>query len=337
MRLLVWGTGAIGGTLAAHFARAGHQVVCVDVNEAHVRAIADRGLHVTGPIDDFVARPEARVPGELTGAFAAVLLCVRSRDTEAAAAAIAPHLHPHGYIASFQNGLNELVIAEIVGRPRTVGAFINFAAEYVEPGVVFHGGRGAVVVGELDGARTDRIEALHRLCRTFDDGALLSSDIMSYLWGKLIYGGFLRITALADMSIADGLAAAGPRPIFVALAREILAVADAEAIRLHGFNGFEPEAFRPTANPEALAGTFDAMVRFNRGSALTHASVWQDLTVRKRSTDTGPQLAPMLRIAAGRGIDTPVTRRLVDVMAEIEAGRLGVGPAALERLGAAIA
>jgi 2-dehydropantoate 2-reductase len=336
MKLLVWGAGAIGGTLAAHFARAGHQVVCVDVVEAHVRAIADRGLHVTGPIGDFVAWPEARTPEDVAGEFPAVLLCVRSKDTEAAAARIARHLHPDGYIASFQNGLNELVIAEVVGRRRTVGAFINFAAEYVEPGVVFHGGRGAVVVGELDGARTDRIEALHRVCLAFDESAALSPDIMSYLWGKLIYGGFLRITALADMSIADGLAAAGCRPIFVALAREILAVADAESIHLHGFNGFEPEAFRPGAAPGALGRTFDAMVRFNRESALTHASVWQDLTVRKRPTDTGPQFAPMLRIAAARGIGTPVTRRLIEVITEIEDGRLGVGPAALGRLGAGI-
>jgi 2-dehydropantoate 2-reductase len=307
------------------------------VDEAHVRAIADRGLHVTGPLDDFVARPEARTPDGLAGEFGAALLCVRSRDTEAATAALARHLRPDGYVASFQNGLNELVMADIVGRPRTVGAFINFAAEYVEPGVVFHGGRGAVVVGELDGRRTERIEALHRLCLAFEPAAELSSDIMSYLWGKLIYGGFLRITAVADLGIADGLAAPAARPAFVALAREIQAVADAEGVRLHGFNGFEPDAFRPGAAPGALDRTFDAMVRFNRGSALTHASVWQDLTVRKRRTDTGPQLAPMLRIAAARGVPTPMARRLIEVITEIEEGRLGVGPDALARLGAGLA
>ena len=223
-----------------------------------------------------------------------------------------PHLEPQGYVASFQNGLNELVIADIVGRQRTVGAFINFAAEYMEPGVVLYGGRGAVVVGELDGARTARIEALHGLCLAFDEGALLSPDIMSYLWGKLIYGGFLRVTALADMSIADGLEAPEPRPLFVALACEILSVAGTESIDPHGFNGFEPDAFRHGADPRALTRTFEAMVRFNRASALTHASVWRDLTIRKRRTDTGPQFAPMTadrRHARDRGPRDPAPHR----------------------------
>ncbi len=47
-----------------------------------------------------------------------------------------------------QNGLNELVIADIVGKARTVGAFVNFGADYLEPGLILYGGRGAVVVGE---------------------------------------------------------------------------------------------------------------------------------------------------------------------------------------------
>jgi 2-dehydropantoate 2-reductase len=337
MRVLVWGTGAIGGTLAAYFARAGHQVVCVDVVGEHVRAISDRGLHVTGPIDDFVARPRASTPDGVAGEFPAVLLCVKSTDTADAATMARGHLGPDGYVASFQNGLNELLIAGIVGRDRTIGAFINFAAEYLEPGVVFYGGRGAVVVGELDGKSTPRIAALHRLCLEFDGDAQVSPDIMSYLWGKLIYAGFLRVTAVADASIADGLAAPGHRAVFVALAREILGVADTEGIHPHGFNGFEPDAFRPGAAEGALGRSFDAMVRFNRGSALTHASVWRDLAIRKRRTDTGAQFAPMLAMAAARGIATPVTSRLVETIAEIEEGRLGVGPAALARLAVGIA
>jgi 2-dehydropantoate 2-reductase len=332
MRLLVWGAGAIGGTLAAYFTRAGHDTVCVDVVEAHVRAITDRGLHVTGPIDDFVARPAACTPDELAGQFASVLLCVKSMDTLDATTQLQRHLDPDGYVVSFQNGLNELLIADIVGGRRTIGAFISFAAEYLEPGRVLYGGRGAVVVGELDGALTPRIEALHRLCREFDDGAVLVPDVMRYLWGKLVYGGFLRVTALADMSIADGLEAAAARPFLVALAREILTVAEAEGVRPHGFNGFEPDAFRHGADPDALARTFAAMAAFNRGSALTHASVWRDLTIRKRRTDTGPQFAPMLRISAARGLSAPLTARLIAVVTEVEDGRLRVGPMALERL-----
>ena len=70
---------------------------------------------------------------------------------------------PTGCVVSAQNGLNERVIAEAVGRERTIGCFVNFGADYMGPGVVMYGGRGAVVVGELDGAVTPRIERLHAL------------------------------------------------------------------------------------------------------------------------------------------------------------------------------
>ena len=63
-------------------------------------------------------------------------------------------------MVSAQNGLNELAIAEVVGAERTVGAFVNFGADYLEPGVIHYGGRGAVVVGEIDGRITPRVTAI---------------------------------------------------------------------------------------------------------------------------------------------------------------------------------
>ena len=60
--------------------------------------------------------------------------------------ALIPHLTADGCVISAQNGLNELAIARVVGEPRTVGAFVNFGADYLEPGVIHYGGRGAVVL-----------------------------------------------------------------------------------------------------------------------------------------------------------------------------------------------
>lgn len=49
--ILVWGAGAIGGTVAAYLRRAGLDITVVDANAAHVRAIRERGLSITGPIE----------------------------------------------------------------------------------------------------------------------------------------------------------------------------------------------------------------------------------------------------------------------------------------------
>ena len=119
--ILIWGAGAIGGTVGAHFARAGLPVVFVDRDAAHVAAIVSQGLRIEGPVAQFAVQAKAVTPGEVEGVFSCVLLCVKAQDTNSAAQALLPHLADNGYVASFQNGLNELELAGIVGRPAPSG------------------------------------------------------------------------------------------------------------------------------------------------------------------------------------------------------------------------
>jgi 2-dehydropantoate 2-reductase len=320
-RPLIWGAGAIGGTVAAYLARAGHAPVCVDVAEDHVDAINRDGLTISGPVDAFTVRVEAYTPDTIQGQFSQAMLCVKGHHTEGAIRQLAPHLAEDGHVVSRQNGLNELTIAKTVGRERTIGAFINFSADYHEPGLILYGSRGSVVVGELDGANTPRVQALHELLLTFDDRAILSDSVFGYLWGKLIYSGFLKTIALGHESIVDGLENRATRDLFVALAREMLAVADTQGIRPQGFDGFVPDAMRAGADVRERDASFTALADFNRGSAKTHSGTWRDLAVRKRKTDTSAQLSPVVALAAENGLATPLTERLIELIGDIEEGR----------------
>ena len=87
--VLIWGAGAIGGTMGAFLARAGHAVTFVDVVADHVAAINADGLHITGPVDDFTARAAAVTPDRLTGTHRLILLAVKAHHTEAAARMLA--------------------------------------------------------------------------------------------------------------------------------------------------------------------------------------------------------------------------------------------------------
>jgi 2-dehydropantoate 2-reductase len=331
-RVLIWGAGAIGGSIGAALARAGHEVLFVDRAEDHVAAINRAGLEITGPVDSHRVCARATTPERVEGVFETVLLAVKGQDTEAAARALAPHLAPDGVVVSAQNGLNERVIARIVGAPRTVGCFVNFGADYHGPGIVQYGGRGAVVVGELDGRRTARIEAIHRLMRDFDADAVLSDNIWGYLWSKLIYGALLFATALTDESIADVLDARRYRPALTALGREVAAVAAAERVRLEAFNGFDPAAFMAGADGAAIERSFDDMVAFNRKSAKTHSGIWRDLAVRKRRTEVDAQIAPIVEIGQSHGLAGPLTARLVELIHDLENGRRRQGWASLDEL-----
>jgi len=51
--IVIWGAGAIGGTIGAHWARAGHEVLLVDQVAAHVQACRSTGLVIRGPVENF--------------------------------------------------------------------------------------------------------------------------------------------------------------------------------------------------------------------------------------------------------------------------------------------
>ena len=319
--ILVWGAGAIGGTAGAHLVRAGHDVVFVDRAADHVAAMAKDGLAITGPVTEFKVPVRATTPEQLRGRFATVLLCVKAQDTEGAARALLPHLADDGCVVSLQNGLNERVISEVVGKERTVGAFVNFGADYTSPGVILFGGRGAVVVGEIDGRITPRAERLHALLKDFEERAVLTPNIWGYLWAKLAYGAMLFATALTNASIADCLASERHRKLFMALPREVLRVSAAARITPEPFDGFDPGAFTPGASESAAIQSLDALVAFNRRSAKSHSGVWRDLAVRKRRTEAEHQLGPIVAVAREHGLSAPITARTISLIREIEDGK----------------
>lgn len=337
MRTLIWGAGAIGGTLGAWLARAGHDVTLVDTVADHVAAIARDGLRITGPIDEFTVRVPAFTPETLVGRWDEIVLATKAHHTGAAVLALLPHLGPDGYVISAQNGLNELEISAAVGREHTVGAFVNFGADYLEPGVIHHGGHGAVVVGEIDGRITPRVTAIHEAWLQFSPRAIVTPNIWGFLWGKEAYGALLFATALTNESIADALAMPAYRPLYVALAREILAVAGARSVTPEAFDGFDPNAYLSSAPAGAAQDSLDKLVAHNRRSAKTHSGIWRDLAVRKRPTEVDAQLGIVVTLGADAGVPTPLTARLVELIHDIERGTRPQSLATLDALAAGLA
>src|SRR2546423_3246480 len=140
--IAIWGAGAIGGPVGAYLARAGADPLLVDADAAHVAAMAASGLKITGPIEEFTAPVRAQTPDQVRGPIRRVLLAVKGQHSAAAARMIAPLLAPDGSVLSLQNGLNAEAVAGEIGTERVLLALVNFASDYIEPGVVHYGGGG---------------------------------------------------------------------------------------------------------------------------------------------------------------------------------------------------
>lgn len=319
--ILIWGAGAIGGTFGAYWARAGEDVLMVDIVPEHVQACRTGGLSISGPVETFTQVVPSVTPDELEGRFSRIVLAVKAPATEAATNALAPHLTDDGCVLSAQNGLNELTIAGIVGERRTMGAFVNFGADWHGPGDILFGNRGAVVVGEVDGSVRDRTRDMHRLLSIFESDAVLTPDIWSYLWGKLGYGAMLFATALTPQSMTENFADPTRVPAFIALGREVMAVATARGVSPTGFNGFDPEAFMADACDADARACIARLADFNSTTAKTHSGIWRDLAVRKRRTEVDPQIGIICDLARAAGVPTPALDTVKQLINDIEDGR----------------
>ena len=106
MRIAVMGTGAVGGYFGAKLAAAGHELAFI-ARGKHLEAMQRDGLRVNSPAGNLHIRNALFTSAaSAAGNVELVLFCVKSYDTEAASAAIAPLIGPHTIILSLQNGVD---------------------------------------------------------------------------------------------------------------------------------------------------------------------------------------------------------------------------------------
>ena len=187
MRILIVGAGGVGGFFGAKLARAGVPVTFL-ARGAHLAAMQRDGLRVRSAVEgESVVKVEAVADVDGLPAADAVLFCVKSFDTESAAAAIRPVVGPDTAVVSLQNGVdNEEAIARVLGPGHGVGGVAYVFATIESPGVIAHRFAGHVVFGELDGRSRPRLGRLREAFVGAGVRAEVVPDIRRALWHKYV-------------------------------------------------------------------------------------------------------------------------------------------------------
>ena len=196
MRVVVVGAGGVGGYFGARLARGGQDVTVV-ARGSHLDAIRSRGLCVRSAVEGKYTVPVAAVE-KVDGLppADAVLLCVKSFDTETAAEQVRSIVRPETPVLSLQNGVdNEEKIDAVLGPGRALGGVAYVFAAIEAPGVIAHTFAGSVVLGEMDGCVTPRAERVRDAFAAAGIKVTLSHDIRRVLWEK-----YLMISAQAGMT-----------------------------------------------------------------------------------------------------------------------------------------
>ncbi len=320
--ITIVGAGAIGGTVGAFLHDAGYNVTLVDIDAAHVAAIRERGLRIEGVRGDRTFDVRAIRRDELSGPLGVVFLCVKGHFTAGAIRDLAPLLAPDGYVLSLQNGLNEPIIAEAIGAGRTVGAFVHFGADLIEPGLIRLGVEQTIFIGELDGAITPRAEALRATLANVMP-ARTTANIWGFLWGKLVYGALAFAASTVDAPIPAILDDPLGRLVCRAAAEEAYLIASTQAQPLEPIGEFEPNDFAP-GQRAAADGSLDALADAMRRSPKQHMGIWRDLKIKRRKTEVDMQVAAIVDKGRELSIPTPINAAVLDLIHAIEDGTQGM-------------
>ena len=284
MKIAVMGAGSVGCYFGGMLARAGHDVTLI-ARAAHVQAIRRDGLL----LDTLTFREHVQVRAESDASAVKdaelVLFCVKSIDTDSAAANISQHLAEDAVVLSLQNGVDNARRLKLVLRQQVLPAVVYVATEVIAPGHVKHHGRGELVI-----PKSALGEQLAALFRPAGIPLHLSGNVIGAQWAKLIVNcAFNPLSAIAQLPFGPLLQGAGVDAVMRDVVAECLAVAGAAHIQVPG----DPwEALRRTGSQSGQ-----------------YASMAQDLA-RGKLTEIDHLNGYVVQLGQALGVLTPVNRSL---------------------------
>lgn len=235
MKIAVMGSGGVGGYFGARLAAGGNDVTFI-ARGAHLDAIRGDGLRVQSPLGDVHICPAAATdnPAEV-GQVDIVLFATKLYDTDSAGQLCKPFIGADTAVISLLNGVDsEEQLSRILGARHVAGGVARISAEVAGPGTVqHHSNFASIEFGELDGRRSERLQAFLFTAQDAQIDAQLCDDINAAIWQKFIMlASFSAITTLTRLPAGPIRDSPQSWKLIEAAARETGAVARARGVQL---------------------------------------------------------------------------------------------------------
>ena len=299
MKVLVMGSGGVGGYYGGVLSRTGHDVTFVARGE-HLNAIRKHGLRVESANSgnftihpDVTSRPDGSWKADLA------LFCVKSYDNPSAIEAMAPAIGPETAILTLQNGIGSAdELGEAFGRDRVILGVTYIDGIKKAPGVVGElDAASSLVFGEEDGRETERAVAVRDALWNAGVEAELAAAVTVELWKKLVFiCGLSGMMCITNGSLAEVLDTPETLDLTWRVLREGEAVARAEGVAL---------------DADVVEA---AMTRFQEGKHSMLSSMKVDLD-RGNPLEVGVLNGAVARLGGQLGVPTPVNAFITSCLA----------------------
>jgi len=247
MKIAIIGAGSIGGYLGGMLAHAGYDVSLL-ARGPHLQAIRAKGLRVQGVNGlDVTVQPKASDDPAALGRQDLLIVSVKAPALPALAPRLAPMLGPDTAILTAMNGIPYWYFHNLAGPlqgrqltsvdpdgtiwrslppAQVIGGVVRLPSSVPEPGMVRALSPANLLIGELDGSSSPRIQRIAEALTKAGIQAPIRKDIRQDVWVKLLGNmAFSSCSVLTGGTQAEIATHPGMRAVLTAMMYEAQAVA----------------------------------------------------------------------------------------------------------------
>ena len=323
MRVAIYGAGSLGTILGAFIARSGEKIELINRNKAHVEALQSRGARVVGTVE-FTQPVEAYTPAEMEGEYDIIFLMTKQQHNREVVGQLKEYLAPDGVLVTFQNGLPEVQIAEILGPERVLGCTVAWGATLLEPGLCELTSAPDALTFSLGAIAAPRSRYFGQVKALLErmGSVEVEENFLGTRWSKLlINAAFSGMSAVLGCTFGEAAAPKASRRVVQALIKECIDVCRVGGIRIEPVQGKDIVKLLDYSNPLKKALSLFIIPIAIRKHAKLKASMLQDLE-RGKLTEVDAINGAVSAYGRKVGSPTPMNDRVVEIIHRIERGEL---------------
>ena len=323
MRIAIYGAGSLGTILGAFISKAGINIELINHNKAHVETLQTMGAQITGTVK-FTQKVTAYTPNEMSGLYDIIFLMTKQQHNKDVVQLLKKYLISDGVLVTFQNGLPEMLIAEILGNEHVLGCTVAWGATLQAPGICELTSAPdslSFSLGAISGNRSKHFNKVKELLELMGK-VEVEENFIGTRWSKLlINAAFSGMSAVLGCTFGEAARTKESRKIIQALIKECIDVCKMGDIHIEPVQGKDIVKLLDYNNTIKRAFSFFIIPIAIRKHAKLKASMLQDLE-KGKLTEVDAINGIVSQYGRKVGCPTPMNDRVVDVIHKIEQGEL---------------
>lgn len=323
MRIAIYGAGSLGTILGAFISKAGINIELINHNKAHVEVLQTIGAQITGTVK-FTQKVTAYTPNEMSGLYDIIFLMTKQQHNKDVVQLLKNYLTSDGVLVTFQNGLPEILIAEILGEEHVLGCTVAWGATLQAPGICELTSAPDALSFSLGAISRNRSKHFNKVKELLElmGKVEVEENFIGTRWSKLlINAAFSGMSAVLGCTFGEAARPKESRKIIQALIKECIDVCKMGDIHIEPVQGKDIVKLLDYNNTIKRAFSFFIIPIAIRKHAKLKASMLQDLK-KGKLTEVDAINGIVSQYGRKVGCPTPMNDRVVDVIHKIEQGEL---------------